>query len=1334
MPGQKRYLAPAADAPALAYTGFSARFPMICSQACKVLSQHQHYPLKIIMKTSLSQLNLRAALCGSLLAAVPVSAVCTITLQPQSRSLCDGERLSLSVMADTGGVPAKFQWRLDGTPIPGATSSSFSATFEAEGPPAAGETGPGIYDCVVTCGPESATSSGAVVRSSRHEFGPWRVSNARWPLDSTPPAADLLNAPPGLTVLRTGSGCDGGLLTLSQETQVQLSSSTHWGIRLGLPAGGRDVAALYLTGPCRPPYLCDFFTATPAFFDATSPGTPVTVEWLDGSTVLRTIECPLDACYAQWTGQAPARFGWDLKKGTKRSAVTVEMASSRAVTVAGVTQTATACRFSRESDVLGGVMEQRINIAAGDVNGDGISQAAAAQDYNSSRSNRSRAGIATGDTTGDTVDLLITGSESVGAPHVKFSSFQGRYHEWTWNDCPAPRKATDGTVASMLHSSGSSSEPLITLRPAAGSPECGFDLPDICARSANWSFGAAQLGTPGAAREAQLRATATFSDGRSPDIISTLSRAAGSTELSCSIFLNGLPPGMPPVYWQVLHQGSIVLDRVPQAGRIAFTEPAVMAQACTMALRESSDGAALECIWRAGLNGLPQGTPVRVSIPGLPDALHTGDEVRCVIPLGSESMPAITACGLRCRGIAQCSILAEEIGHRTALWGDAGILTFPGTAARNAIKTKGTGASGRTGGAAAASYAATGRMEKTIMGTPGRPSALVDVNVCMLPEARRGAIPTDGLTAAAIAGTATGPEDRSILLQPVSGQPGGPVAACLACPDTPACSAGISVDEPGTPGTGSASVQVQGRVRMRLILSADSVMQPGLAVTVVKQSQSTDFGQLVCDASGLGGTGVTATLLDATGAVLRSGPISSSPSGGGPHIRLRQKDATFTSWSFGATNAGSVMLLDSLESLAVSYVDGGGNESDAPGCTAIALTCILPPGAAITACTGIDVSGSGWDAVRCDWFDCLLPSRGSADQITTSGGAAGLVGPRGGVCDDNVFRFSIGEPGVQLTGGPPASFSIGEPGVQVAAPISSSGGSAEISVGEAAACAVSLEPVSIPGDSAGSSSAAFRIRVIGPDMEPDLGDYATIFLNGLPPGQPDLRGRITLQWPTTDTTSQRRILFCQNGVVTAETHVHGDPHVDFAERPARIICAATHLRAPAATGQHIRRIRSAAAVRTPSPVEFQIDFAAPGTVTVGGVPRVCDSIIIWRENDALRCVDIASCRLTGAGVPMVSGAVQALSCAPQIRSGLASSPGGGLPVVRLHYSGPGTQLASSSDGMLWLPVEVPGSAYDASRGDSAWQLDLPTTASRQFYKAASAPMTATWDTARNKKL
>jgi hypothetical protein len=99
---------------------------------------------------------------GNWVAAPPTAAaptipgvVPTITMQPQSQTLVAYQTVTFSVNA-TGAAPLRYQWRLNGTPLSGATNSILQL-------PSAQPEQAGLYDVVVFNPAGSAVSSNAVL-------------------------------------------------------------------------------------------------------------------------------------------------------------------------------------------------------------------------------------------------------------------------------------------------------------------------------------------------------------------------------------------------------------------------------------------------------------------------------------------------------------------------------------------------------------------------------------------------------------------------------------------------------------------------------------------------------------------------------------------------------------------------------------------------------------------------------------------------------------------------------------------------------------------------------------------------------------------------------------------------------------------------------------------------------------------------------------------------------------------------------------------------------------------------------------------------------------------
>ncbi len=110
-----------------------------------------------------------------------------ITAQPAARSVAPGASFTLTVTA-TGTAPLAYQWRKDGTPLPGATSASYTVA-------AADASHAGTYVAIVANSAGTTTSAPALIA----------VGIA--PAIVTPPASQTLaaGAALSLTVVATGS-------------------------------------------------------------------------------------------------------------------------------------------------------------------------------------------------------------------------------------------------------------------------------------------------------------------------------------------------------------------------------------------------------------------------------------------------------------------------------------------------------------------------------------------------------------------------------------------------------------------------------------------------------------------------------------------------------------------------------------------------------------------------------------------------------------------------------------------------------------------------------------------------------------------------------------------------------------------------------------------------------------------------------------------------------------------------------------------------------------------------------------------------------------------------
>lgn len=225
----------------------------------------------------------------------------SITFHPVSRTVCEGASVSFSVSADGQGT-INYQWRKNGTPITGATSSSYSIAEAAVGDE-------GSYDCVVTSGCGSQTSSAATL-----------TVNTPPTITSNPPDRNT-TVGATLNLIATASGSptpevrwqlstDGGL---AFNTIVGATGTTLTLANVSLAMDGYKYRAVF-TSPCGTTYSAiSKLTVSPAattttiaasggatvygqaagftayVLRGTDPITEGTVTFLDGSTTLGTV-------------------------------------------------------------------------------------------------------------------------------------------------------------------------------------------------------------------------------------------------------------------------------------------------------------------------------------------------------------------------------------------------------------------------------------------------------------------------------------------------------------------------------------------------------------------------------------------------------------------------------------------------------------------------------------------------------------------------------------------------------------------------------------------------------------------------------------------------------------------------------------------------------------------------------------------------------------------------------------------------------------------------------------------------------------------------------------
>jgi hypothetical protein len=193
----------------------------------------------------------------------PAAAAPSITSQPQSASVSVGSSATFSVGA-SGSTPLSYQWSFDGTPISGATASSYTVA-------SAQIASAGNYTATVTNSAGSATSSAAVLTvTSSQPVGTARLINLSVRSNAGSGAQTLIG---GFVIGGTGSksvlvradgpslsefGVSGELpdpqLGLFNATGTEIASNSKWGgsaalanifAQVGafaLPSGSNDAA------------------------------------------------------------------------------------------------------------------------------------------------------------------------------------------------------------------------------------------------------------------------------------------------------------------------------------------------------------------------------------------------------------------------------------------------------------------------------------------------------------------------------------------------------------------------------------------------------------------------------------------------------------------------------------------------------------------------------------------------------------------------------------------------------------------------------------------------------------------------------------------------------------------------------------------------------------------------------------------------------------------------------------------------------------------------------------------------------------------------------------
>ncbi|MEM7167509.1 MAG: immunoglobulin domain-containing protein, partial [Planctomycetota bacterium] len=209
-----------------------------------------------------------------------------ITLDPASATPCTSSDVTLTVAA-SGSAPLGYQWRFDGTAIPGATTPSLALV----GVSAASN---GNYDCVVTNGCGSATSTAADITA-------WEAPTITLdPLSATPCLGDSLTLvaaavgvpTPTLQWFHDGlavGGATGATLTFPTVTSADAGDYT---IVATNPCGSATSATANIAVRVAPTITADPAGGTPcegssfSLLVSASGSTPLTYQWRkDGSAI-----------------------------------------------------------------------------------------------------------------------------------------------------------------------------------------------------------------------------------------------------------------------------------------------------------------------------------------------------------------------------------------------------------------------------------------------------------------------------------------------------------------------------------------------------------------------------------------------------------------------------------------------------------------------------------------------------------------------------------------------------------------------------------------------------------------------------------------------------------------------------------------------------------------------------------------------------------------------------------------------------------------------------------------------------------------------------------------